>query len=481
VFVVAIFVPIAGAAPIANFTVVIGSDGTTTLNKTVVPGALRPDIRVDSIILPVVKEITSPRPSISVTAKLPVTMAAEWQPRLRQNRCTCHVTVTRQADRTFLLVAKDVNAGASLSFEAEFTTGILKLPAGARAALGAERLSPWLLGIALAILLTTIIFLGRLMWELAEIRKFKIEPTAIDHPPNDLSPAIISLIPSGKITLHTLAAMLTDLGSRGHLAIKFVNNTWTFVEKDSVDLSGPGFAFGSFPSDQVPETERNKAKKEGVTLAEKYLLAKLFTNQQQTVTERDFKSRLGRHLSSFKIGKLYAELYRQVTEDGYFIRNPHEVHLRYRGLGIGIFFLGLSGFLGSFFLPGDKLFLQLTLVLVMVSGRVVTKMIPYLPLLTVTGQAEWARWAGFRAYLGDDRPFEATVAGDRFFTYLPYALAFNLLESWAKRFGSRLVTAPLWFITEPKKQPVADFVKEVAEVRQSVAAQLAAIHEHTVH
>ena len=463
-----------------QFNVTINLDGTATVNGQPATNILKSDARLDTLTIPILKDVTGLRPRIEVIATLPVTMAAEWQPRLRPNRCSCRVIDSREGDRTFRMVAEGVNVGASLSFEAEFAPGILQLPLSARAIRSTEAAGTWFLVFALLVLLATLGFLIHLMWELYEIRKFKIKPTPLDRPPNDLAPAIISLIPSGKITNHTLAAMLISLAERGFVTLTQAGEHLVFTEAQPVDLTGPGFALGSFPTDQIPAGERAKAAKEGVTIAEKYLLAKLFTQMKRSVTEEDIAKRVGRHLSSFKIGKLYAEFYDQVTKEGYFIRNPHTVHLHYRGLGIGVFFLGLTGFIGSFFLPGDKLFLELTLVLVMLSGRIVTKMVPYLPLLTVTGQAEWARWAGFLAYLGETSPLDAAIPGSQFFTYLSYALAFDLLEPWAKRFGGRLAVAPSWYKSSPSKQTVTDFAAEIDHLRRTVAVALASIHEHTV-
>lgn len=468
------------SAATSSFDIAIALDGTTTVDGRVIPDAVRPDPKLTAIIVLLVKEVPEPQTRLTVNLTLPVVMGADWQPRLRPNRCTCQVKVERTGERTFTLTAGPINAGASVSFEAEFAPAILQLPASARAVLGAERASPWLLGLALLILLCTLGFLAWLIWELYNIRKFRLDPTPADQPPNETSPAVMSLIPSGKITDHTLAAMLIDLAERGFVRLAYEQDQWVFAEARPIDLSGPGFALGSFPGDQIPEEERAKVKQEGLTMAEKYLLAKLFTVKQRSITERDFRSRLGRHLSSWKIGKLYAELYREVTAAGLFIRNPHDVHLRYRGLGMSVFFVGLLGFILSFFLPGDKLFLQLTLVLIMVSGRVVTKMVPYLPLLTVMGQAEWARWAGFRAYLATESPVEASVPGSRFYNYLGYALAFDSLEAWAHRFASRKTAAPVWLKTETKEQLIDEAAREMKDLRTTVAHNLAAIHEHTV-
>ncbi len=458
----------------------VKADGTTTLDKTAVAGAVQAGTDTEVLLVQIVEEAATNLGTVTITLQLPVTMPANWTPRLIPSRCACQTSVERLDSRSFRLIATNVTKGGRLSLRGEFPAGTFRLSLSTRAALGAERFSPWILGLAVSIFLAALGLLGWMVHELAIVRKFKLTPTLAKSPPNELSAAMVSLIPSGKITAATLAAMLIHLAQRGFLTILNKGEDFVFAQDRELDLTGPGFALGSLPGEVTPPEELEKAKKEGVTIAEKFLLAKIFTQGHPTVDRREFKERLGRRLSSWKIGKVYAELYKEATVDGFFIRNPHLTHLRYRGVGIAIFFIGLVGFGSSFFLPGEKIALLLAWVAVALSGYVITRMVPYLPLMTVMGQAEWARWAGFRAYLTDPTPLPKSTPTSQFFAYLAFAFAFNELEAWSKRFGERKVAAPNWYLTEPKEQPVTAVAAEIDHLAKFVTSLLAAIHEHTV-
>ncbi len=466
-------------AATGDFSVVISQNGETRVNDVLFTKTLDVQNDKETLLVPIYQFASEPVETVTISLRVPVTMPVEWQPRPIPSKCVCQTRVKRISAQEFQITVNGIIRGSQVSLSADFPVGTFQLTASQKAALGIERISPWLIGLAIILLLAS---LGVLIWlatELASLRKFKLTPTLTNAPPNEIEPAVISAIPSGKITQATLGAMLISLAQRGYLLIEHSDRTFHITENKKVDLTGPGFALGSLPGDIIPAAEIEKAKAEGLSLAEKYLLSKLFTEGHFSVSEDELRQRFGRRLSSWKIGKLYAELYKQLAGDGFFIRNPHEVHLKYRGLGIGIFFTGLAGFVGSFFLPGNPLFLELMWAIVALCGYIITRIVPYLPLLTVMGQAEWARWAGFRLYLGAREPIPASERG-RFFDYFAYAVALNELPAWARRFGNQQVVLPHWYRTTTDHQPADVALKDLGGFVEHVAKALSAMHEHTV-
>lgn len=458
----------------------IQADGKTLVNDDRIPDPLLATPDKEVILIRVIPEAPRNLGTVTIDLRLPQAMPAEWMPRPIPARCACETSIKRLTDQSFYIVVSGVVTGARLSLRAEFPAGTFQLSVGEKTVVGLERWGPWLLGLALAVLVVSLGFLVWLIRELRDVRKFRLTPRLIAQPPDQVTPALISMIPSGKITAATLASMLLSLSQRGFVTMMQKEKNFLLAEDRRLDLTGPGFALGSLPGEIIPEEEVTKAANEGVTLAEKFLLAKLFTQDHPVVSQEDLKVRFGRRLTSWKVGKVYAELYKQATADGYFIKNPHEIHLRYRALGVGIFFLGLAGIAMSLVLPGNPLALVATWVAVLITGRVITKMVPYLPLLTVLGQAEWARWAGFRAYLTDGKPLPKTRPTTLFFTYLPYAAAFDAVIPWAQRFADRPVEAPAWYLTGPKKKSVRLMADELEHLTAFVTELLAALHEHTV-
>lgn len=469
---------VANAATV--FEVIIGHDGNAVVNDRPVTDVLSLEGKRETILLILIPEAAEPANRVTVQLQVPVTMVAEWRPRLIPSRCACQTTTKRLSDKTFELTANGLTTGGRISLEAEFPRGTFDLSASQKAALGVERASPWLIALAGLILLGGLGMLGWMMVELHNMRKFRLTPNPEAGPPNDLSAAVVSLIPSGKITPATMGAMLIELAERGYLTISKQGQHFSFIQTKPLDLTGPGFALGSFPGDTTDQAEIMKARREGLTMAEKYLLAKIFTKDIHQVSDAQFKARLGDHLSSWKLGKVYAELYKQVGESGFFIRNPHLIHLHYRGIGIVIFFLGLAGFASTAFVPAGKLALYLMWGLVTLTGYIITRMVPFLPLLTVLGQAEWARWGGFRLFLSNPAILGGKLAPAKFFDYLPYALAFGAMDAWGEHFAQESVAAPSWYQSEPVKKPVPTYAKEIGELADYVGKLLARVHEHTV-
>lgn len=478
IFFLALWIIIPSLTGAAGGVIRVDRTGSVTVDGQPVPDAFTVSASSETILIPLAQFL--PAGSGQFTLELPVTMGTDWQPQLIANRCTCPTQVTRTGATSFELSASGLGDGGDVILRADFPVGTFELSGWQALTQSLGRTSPWLLGLAVLLLLGSLGFLTWLIHEVSEARKFKLAPQIISAPPNDLSPALVSLLPSGKITAATIAATLVDLARRGYLTIINKGSDFLLAEDKALDLTGPGFALGSAPTEEVSEAERLKAKKEGVTIAEKFLLAKLFTEGHPTISREELKTRLGRHLASAKVGKVYAEFYRAATQAGFFKKNPHEIHLAYRGVGIGIFFAGLAGLVGSFLLGDQPLYLPVAWAVIALVGYVVTKMVAYLPLLTVAGQAELARWAGFRAYLTDPRPLDPKIKTEQFFDYLPFALAWEILPEWQHRFGDRPVKAPSWYLTEPATRPVPEMAREIGHLTNFVASILAAIHEHTI-
>lgn len=472
-----VFAPLT-ARGLSTGTVTVSRAGVVMVDAVVAPDALKVSVDQETILIPLHTYVPAAATSARWLLELPVIMAAEWEPELIPSRCACRVNVERLDEYTYELEMHGLGGEGEVILRADFPPGVFELPTGQQILVLLARSSPWLLGLAVLFLVGSI---GVLIWmarEMAVFRKFKLQPTLVTTPPNDVPPAMISLLPTGKITSATLAAMLTDLAKRHYLTLIDKGETFLLAEDRRLDMSGPGFGLGSTPG-AVSEAERAKAAKEGVSIAEKFLLAKLFTEGSPAISREELKERLGRHLESAKIGKVYAELYQEATDRGFFIKNPHLVHLQYRLVGIAIFFAGLIGLGFTLLFDNGAPLLPLVWVAIALAGYSITRMVSFLPLLTVMGQAEWVRWSGFRAYLTDPDPLPAKTPISRFFDYLPYALAWGVLPAWSQRFGTRLVTAPNWYLTSPTKQPAQAMAGQVGHLTAFVSSILAAIHEHT--
>lgn len=466
-------------SPANEYRIDVELSGSVSMNGTPLDNVLEVSNSSESLLVSVIDNLDEPLATVLVSYHHPFDTLVDFAPRPILSRCTCQAILTSQTDTRYDYTIEGMIRGASLSIRAEYPRGTLDVPLVFAAVRGIDRASPWFLGVALLFLLAASGLLGWMIWEYFMIRKFSFRADPVDRPPNDLSPSLLSLLPAGKMTDRTLAAMLLDLARRDFLAIGFVKGEITLRLTKELDLSGPGFAFGSIPGDSIPQEERDIAAAEGLTLGEKYLLAKLFVDDHPVVTQAELHARFRRHLSSWKIGKVFAETYRLATQQGFFIRNPHLIHLRYRGVGVSVFFFGVMAFIGSVFFFEDQPLILGSFAILALVGFLITRMVRYLPLLTVTGQAEWIRWEAFEKYLADDAPIRPR-AEDEFFAYLVYAMAFGRSETWARRFRETPVSAPAWLVIEPSVRPADEIGHELEHHLHTIAALLSRIHEHTV-
>ncbi|MGD7789407.1 DUF2207 domain-containing protein [Propionibacteriaceae bacterium Y1700] len=125
-------------------------------------------------------------------------------------------------------------------------------------------------------------------------------------------------------------------------------------------------------------------------------------------------------------------LYKEVTDLGWYARNPQSTRARWMGLGIGI--IAIGAVLG--FLLGSMFGLGLIGVGVGLVGLLIAILGFWAPSRTALGTAALQQALGFKEYIktaeADQIKFEEGI--DVFSRYLPYAIAWNLADRWAKVF-----------------------------------------------
>lgn len=145
-------------------------------------------------------------------------------------------------------------------------------------------------------------------------------------------------------------------------------------------------------------------------------------------------------------------LYQDVTERGWFRGNPKKVRASWAARGVLLTFAGvvvtaLLAIWTSWALVGLP---------VVIAGIVMLSTVGAAPARTAAGTAVLVQAQGFREYLAtaEANQIRFEEGEDVFSRYLPYAVAFELTERWAKVFADlaaqgRTLPEPTWYVGSP--------------------------------
>jgi uncharacterized membrane protein YgcG len=176
------------------------------------------------------------------------------------------------------------------------------------------------------------------------------------------------------------------------------------------------------------------------------LLLKSVFGKKSEVRLSDLKDKFYKDLPEIK-----KSLYTDITEAGFFVRNPESVRSQYGCLGVAA--IGLAGIV-SFVLLG--VFGDLTAAAILPGfGMGVTALgliilARFMPRKTDEGSELAAKWSAFRTYLKDIEKYsdleEQKAIWDR---WLPYAIAFGFEKQYIRKFEKVQAPAPGWYIPGP--------------------------------
>ena len=170
---------------------------------------------------------------------------------------------------------------------------------------------------------------------------------------------------------------------------------------------------------------------------EKLLMGKIFTGEFPGRMVSDMKNKFYADLESIK-----STLYGELTTKRYFLVSPEKVRNVYRTAGIiiavasGIIFAALTSFPKGIF-AGILMGLP-----VLAFGRV-------MPAKTKSGVAAYMDILGFQEFMNraeKDR-IERMKDKDLFSKFLPYAIALNVVDSWAGAFEGIYQESPKWYVS----------------------------------
>jgi len=137
-------------------------------------------------------------------------------------------------------------------------------------------------------------------------------------------------------------------------------------------------------------------------------------------------------------------LYRELIRKKYFLVNPEKVRNLYAIIGIII--MVISGFLFSFLNPysvGKSFFAGL------LTGLPILAFARIMPAKTRAGATAYMDILGFQEFMNRAEKDRLERMGDKnlFSKFLPYAIALDVTDNWAKAFEGIYQEPPQWYVS----------------------------------
>lgn len=252
-------------------------------------------------------------------------------------------------------------------------------------------------------------------------------PEYITEPPSDLPPGVVGTLVDETADMRDVTATLLDLAARGHMRMEEREKEGAFGTKSQE------YVFVRNAPNEL--TESDTLRPYEATLMKAFFNGKDERSVSRSLPESFFSA----------LPRIQQEMYKDVTERGWFRNRPDQVRGGYTGLailviivafGVGaLSFAGLAAFSDLFWCPSVAMG-AMALAFVAVVGR--------MPAKTRDGAQQAALWKAFQTYLENIKKYaDLNEAADQFERYLPYAVAFGLERRWIGAFTTPQITAPV--------------------------------------
>lgn len=245
----------------------------------------------------------------------------------------------------------------------------------------------------------------------------------LPKPPDDLPPGAAGALIDEVVHERDIVSTLVDLSRRGVIEM---NSTATagFSTDVGVKLVDPSAALAPF---------------------EKEALNAIF----------NWKLQAGETTNLWRASSAFAKaapgvrslLYEELLRRGYFASSPEETRTNWRNRALrSIILIPIGGFLVSWIFFKGIGWIWLPIGVLVVMAVVIYLISGALPRKTQAGAEAAAKWWAFRRYLEQIEKYEKVAEQRQIFeTYLPYAIAFGLEQSWVGAFADAGTAAPKWY------------------------------------
>jgi uncharacterized membrane protein len=269
------------------------------------------------------------------------------------------------------------------------------------------------------------IFMINLWYRRGRDPKVREAVTVMYEPPKYdnkiLTPAEVGAIIDEKLDSRDITSTIIGLAVKGHLKIQEKKKEGLIIDTTDYYLS------------KVKEPDEN------LSSFETKLMRSVFSDNPSGVFVSELKNKFYKNLLDLK-NTLYEDLVRKK----YFLKSPEKVRNVYNIAGFIIIIFGgfLTAALTSYLTVKAIIASALTGLPFLLFGRV-------MPAKTKTGSSAYMDVLGFQEFLSRAEKDRLQRMGDKnlFAKFLPYAIALDVVDNWAKAFEGIYQEPPDWYVS----------------------------------
>ncbi len=243
--------------------------------------------------------------------------------------------------------------------------------------------------------------------------KYKQEP---------ISPAEAGTLLDEKLDPRDITATIVGLAVKGYIKIEEVKQEGLLFDSQDYYLKKVRDADGSLSG------------------FEKRLLSSLFQSSVSGTLVSDLKNKFYTNLDSLK-----SDIYGEIVRKGYFLKSPENVRNLYIGIGIAIAIFGCIA--AAFILP--EYAVVKGIISAILTGLPVMAFSWAMPAKTRAGASAYIHVLGFQEFMSRAEKDRLVRMGDKdlFSKFLPYAIALDVVDNWAKAFTGIYQNPPEWYVS----------------------------------
>ncbi len=244
------------------------------------------------------------------------------------------------------------------------------------------------------------------------------EPPKFDNKP--LTPGEVGALIDERLDPRDITSTIVGLAVKGYIKIEETKKEGLILNKTDYYLK------------KVKEPDAD------VSPFEMELMRDLFPAALPGTLISSLKNRFYTNLDTLK-----KAVYGELINKKYFLRNPEKVRNLYGGMGFLIMLFGSFGFL--FLSPNSP---AKSIIVAVLTGLPVILFAKYMPAKTSTGASAYMDILGFQEFLNRAEKDRLERMGDMnlFSKFLPYAIALDVSDNWAKAFEGIYQDPPDWYV-----------------------------------
>jgi uncharacterized membrane protein len=245
------------------------------------------------------------------------------------------------------------------------------------------------------------------------------EPPKFDNKP--LSPGEVGTLMDEKLDPRDITSTIVGLAVKGYIKIEEIKKEGLIFDRSDYYL------------------QKVKAPDSNLNLFEIELMKSLLPGDLPGVSISSLKNKFYTNLDFLK-KTLYGELVRKK----YFQRNPEQVTTSYFVSGFLIMIFG--GLIFGFLMPGSIVKVILAWAL---TGLPILGFAKFMPAKTRAGSSAYMDILGFQEFMNRAEKDKLERMGDKylFSKFLPYAVALDVADNWAKAFEGIYQEPPDWYMS----------------------------------